>query len=49
VDEPFLQEKLSVLESHVKDLLNIEDVNFSKCEDVKNCLFCDYKIMCGRE
>ncbi|MEK6658674.1 MAG: PD-(D/E)XK nuclease family protein, partial [Campylobacterota bacterium] len=49
VDEPFLREKLAVLESNIKDLLNIEDVNFSKCEDVKNCLFCDYKIMCGRE
>ncbi|MDT8338114.1 MAG: PD-(D/E)XK nuclease family protein [Sulfurimonas sp.] len=49
VDEPLLKEKLALLESHVKDLLNIEDVNFSKCEDVKSCLFCDYKIMCGRE
>ncbi len=49
VDEPFLQEKLGVLESNIKDLLNIEDVNFSKCEDVKNCQFCEYKIMCGRE
>jgi len=49
VDEPFLQEKLGVLQSNIKDLLNIEDVNFSRCEDVKNCLFCEYKIMCGRE
>ncbi len=49
VDEPFLREKLGVLESNIKDLLNIEDVNFSKCEDIKNCLFCEYKIMCGRE
>jgi RecB family exonuclease len=49
VDEAFLQEKLALLESHIKDLLNIEDVNFEKCEDTKNCLFCDYKLMCGRE
>ena len=49
VNEAFLEEKLEVLKSHVKDLLNIEDVNFEKCEDAKNCLFCDYKIMCGRE
>ncbi|MCF6309891.1 MAG: PD-(D/E)XK nuclease family protein [Sulfurimonas sp.] len=49
VEEAFLQEKLAVLESNIKDLLNIEDVNFEKCEDAKNCLFCDYKIMCGRE
>ena len=49
VNETFLQEKLSVLESNIKDLLKIEDVNFEKCEDIKNCSFCDYKIMCGRE
>ncbi len=49
VPEAFLQEKLAVLESNIKDLLNIEEVNFEKCEDLKNCLFCEYKIMCGRE
>ena len=49
VSEPFLKEKLELLRSHVNDLLNIEDVNFRKCEDVKNCLFCDYRVMCGRE
>ncbi len=49
VDEPFLKEKLGVLESNIKDLLNIEELNFSKCEDLKNCLYCEYKTMCGRE
>ena len=49
VSEPFLKEKLELLRSHVNDLLKIEDVNFSKCEDVKNCLFCDYRVVCGRE
>ncbi|MFT7003464.1 MAG: ATP-dependent helicase/nuclease subunit B [Sulfurimonas sp.] len=49
VPEAFLEEKLAVLESNIKDLLMIEDVNFEKCEDTKNCLFCEYKIMCGRE
>jgi len=48
VPEPFLNEKLALLESNIKDLLNIEEVNFKKCEDTKNCLFCDYKIMCER-
>ena len=48
VPEAFLQEKLAVLESNIKDLLNIEEVNFQKCEDTKNCLFCDYKIICDR-
>ncbi len=49
VTEPLLNEKLSILESHVKDLLNIEHVNFTKCEDIKNCQFCEYKIICQRE
>ncbi|MEA2099619.1 MAG: PD-(D/E)XK nuclease family protein [Campylobacterota bacterium] len=48
VPEAFLKEKLAVLESNIKDLINIEEVNFKKCEDTKNCLFCDYKIICGR-
>ncbi|MFT5835415.1 MAG: ATP-dependent helicase/nuclease subunit B [Sulfurimonas sp.] len=49
VSEAFLEEKLEVLQSNIKDLVMIEDVNFEKCEEVKNCLFCEYKIMCGRE
>jgi len=49
VNEAFLNEKLELLQSHIKDLLQIEDVNFEKCKDEKNCLFCDYKIICGRE
>jgi len=48
VEETFLQEKLAVLESNLKDLQNVESINFELCEDSKNCLFCDYKIMCGR-
>ncbi|WP_373035245.1 PD-(D/E)XK nuclease family protein [Sulfurimonas sp.] len=49
VPEAFLEEKLEVLQSNIKDLLMIEDVNFEKTDDVKKCLFCEYKIMCGRE
>jgi len=48
VEEAFLEEKLAILHSIVKDLLEIEDVNFSKCDDEKNCLFCEYKIICNR-
>ncbi|MEA3369706.1 MAG: PD-(D/E)XK nuclease family protein [Campylobacterota bacterium] len=48
VPEAFLQEKLAVLESNIKDLLNIEEINFELCEDSKNCLFCEYRVMCGR-
>lgn len=49
VPESFLEEKLEVLKSHIKDLLSVESVNFEKCEDVKNCQFCEYAIICGRE
>ena len=49
VEETFLQEKLAVLESNIKDLLNIESVDFELCEDTKNCTFCEYKTMCDRE
>ena len=48
VPESFLSEKLSVLESNIKDLLSIEEVNFAKCEDTKPCQFCEYAMMCGR-
>jgi len=48
VPEAFLQEKLSLLGAHIKDLQNIESLNFEKCEDIKECKFCDYALMCGR-
>jgi len=49
VDEPFLEEKLAVLESNIKDLLKIESVNFELCEDLKSCLYCEFKTICGRD
>lgn len=49
VHEQFLEEKLGVLESNIKDLLMHETHEFDKCEDLKNCIYCEYKIMCGRE
>jgi len=48
VPESFLREKLAILESNIKDLLNIEEVNFEKCEETKPCQFCEYALMCGR-
>lgn len=48
VPEAFLQEKLEILKSHIKDLLMVESVNFLKCEDLKSCLYCEYRVMCGR-
>jgi len=48
VPEVLLQEKLSILESNIKDLLNIEEINFKKSEDLKNCLFCEFSTICNR-
>ena len=48
VPESFLEEKLEILKSHVKDLRSIESINFEKCEDSKPCQFCEYAIICGR-
>ena len=48
VNEPFLEEKLDVLESNIKDILNIEELNFSKTEDIKSCKFCEYSTICQR-
>jgi len=49
VPEAFMQEKLDILKSHIKDLLMIQEVNFTKCEDTKACSFCEFAIMCGRD
>ena len=49
VEEPFLKEKLAVLESNLKDLLNLQEINFELCEDSKNCLYCDYSTICARD
>ena len=49
VSEPFMEEKLAVLESNIKDMLARKEINFVKTEDEKNCLFCEYKVICGRE
>jgi len=49
VSEPFLNEKIEILKSHIKDLLNVEEINYEKTEDIKPCLFCEYRVMCGRE
>lgn len=49
VKEAFLEEKLAVLESNIKDMLARDEINFEKTEDEKNCLYCEYKVICGRD
>ena len=48
VPEAFLEEKLEILGSHIKDLLLVEELDTKMCEDEKNCNYCEYKIICGR-
>ena len=49
VPESFLEEKLEILKAHIKDLLSVEELTFSRCEDIKSCSYCEYAILCGRE
>jgi ATP-dependent helicase/nuclease subunit B len=48
VPEAFLNEKLAVLESNIKDLLMHESFEFHKCEDLKTCAYCEFATLCGR-
>ena len=48
VPEAFLEEKLEILGSHIKDLLQVQELDTKMCEDEKNCNYCEYKIICGR-
>jgi len=49
VPEAFLGEKLEILQSHIKDLLNIEYIDFVLCEDETQCRYCEYAVICGRD
>jgi len=49
VPEAFLTEKLEILKSHIKDLLQVQEINFLKCEDTKSCQYCEFRVMCGRD
>jgi len=49
VPEAFLEEKLEILKSHIKDLLQVEHIDFVLCEDESQCKYCEYSVMCGRD
>ncbi|MEV9528396.1 PD-(D/E)XK nuclease family protein [Aliarcobacter butzleri] len=50
-EEVAIQEKLELLSSKFDELkeLSKNEINFLKCEDKSNCLYCAYKIICNRE
>ncbi|MFY4808349.1 PD-(D/E)XK nuclease family protein [Aliarcobacter butzleri] len=49
-EEIAIQEKLELLSSKFDELkeLSKNEINFLKCEDKSNCLYCAYKIICNR-
>jgi hypothetical protein len=42
-----IDEKLKLIDD-IFNSLKSESCNFSKCEDIKSCLYCKYKIICQR-
>jgi len=49
VPEAFLNEKLEILQSHLKDLLMVKEIDTQMCEDTKHCLYCEYSTICKRD
>ncbi len=47
VKEPFLEEKIELLRETLNKLRE-KRVDFKKCEDLKYCRYCPYKIICNR-
>ncbi len=48
VPEVFLDEKLKLLKSHLVSLRETKEFNFELCEDIKNCRYCEYSLLCNR-
>jgi len=48
IDELFLDEKIEILKTHIAELLRVEELDCEKTQELKECLYCPYKIMCGR-
>ncbi|MDY0116346.1 MAG: PD-(D/E)XK nuclease family protein [Sulfurimonadaceae bacterium] len=48
VPEQLLQEKIELLKCHIIDMQAQTSFVFDRCEDFKNCTYCEYALMCGR-
>lgn len=48
LEEILLEDKIKMLEDIFAEF-KTSQVNFSKCEDKKTCLYCTYKTICNRE
>ena len=49
VNEELLEEKLELLYRHLQTLRETKLFDFEKTEDIKECRFCPYTHLCGRE
>ncbi len=48
VDETLLEEKLELLQTHLKAMQEQKSFSFEKTEDESRCQYCEFAIMCGR-
>jgi CRISPR/Cas system-associated exonuclease Cas4 (RecB family) len=48
LDEQMLDEKLVLLDEKLSELTT-NSVNFSKCDDLKECQYCPYTTICQRD
>lgn len=49
VSEDFFEQKLTRLREIIKELVSTKEFDFTKCEELKYCRFCEYAKICGRE
>lgn len=49
INEDLLETKLELLYEHLQVLRETKIFNFEKTQDLKECLFCQYKYLCSRE
>ncbi|WP_457747533.1 PD-(D/E)XK nuclease family protein [Sulfurimonas sp.] len=49
IPETFLEEKIEILRSHIKDLQAVQSIETCKTDDIKHCKYCEYALMCGRD
>ncbi len=47
VSESFFDEKLNLLDEKLEEL-KVTEIDFIKTHDIKNCIYCPYKLICGR-
>ena len=49
VEESLFSEKMKLLDEHLKTLSQTESFEVELCEDRKQCHYCEYKTICGRD